>query len=547
MRLTRLSAKLSPAIICALAIALCASGCAQDSAMPLHQPAASMAQQLPGLPAGEAPRGTSALMQHVFTEADQAASLNCTWEGSVLSLDGPGFAWCIVGVDIDDEPAASIALSGTLSGLHVAVSDYGNGRWKYIGSNLTEEALLALPEGDYTNASGSIFFAVIAPLAASGQVGLTLNYGVPDTDVTPPAWTDGEGIISVDASHLWVELSWHEATDSESGPVEYLVYQALSSEGIDWDNPQQVVPAGFLDTHVIVPEESTESFDYGVRARDSAGNVTTNTNFLSASFSERFEDFIFDWVPGDRFEVIWQDPLADSTLVLLGPDNTEGFPESPEGMAGMVQFSEDSAVSGVALESATLVDANSGGFLLELHNAPGQTYALRLYDSEGALKQSLGNVTPGFNGAFDYLYLRQDPASWPQAGGWQPGYRLQVDWDDVEQNIDLWVESPSYLYAGPGWTDDLAGQMTFSDDSSTAGTSTEWIGFTELAELGEYEFVVDWLPTEIPSPEGLDLTWTVFDAEDQVVMGPGTFTILNGSGETVLGEIWPIAWLYRAE
>ena len=503
--------------------------------------------ELPVLPEGSAPRSASALMQHLFSVDDELASANSFWGDEQLNLSQPFLSWSIVGLQIDEEPAISLDISGTLDGVYVAVSDYGSGRWRYIGSKLTENALIALPDGDFTNASGSIFFVLLAPEAASGLITTTLNFGIPTDDTTPPAWTGGQGIISVDASHYFVKLSWHEAVDSQSPPVEYLIYQALSTDGIDWDTPQYVVPGEFLSTSIGVPEENFNPFDYAVRARDASGNVTTNTNFISAAFSERFDNPVFDWDSGDKLVVGWQDPAEDSRLLLIGPGFREAWPEEPEGLAGMVQFSTDSLVSGLALESATLLEgAIEGGYLLELHTTDlPQTYTFRLYDSQGQLKKDLGNVSTDWNGLGDILYLRNGKGSWPQSMDWQAGWRLQLDWADSSQDVNLWVEAPSYAFGGPLFPDDLADQLDFSEESLASGVPSEWIRLTELADPGVYHFIVDWNAGPSSSPNSLLVNWSVFDGDDLPVYGPGSFTLTNDlDGDEYLDEIYEFAWLY---
>lgn len=510
----------------------------------VETPSVDLAGQLPGLPAAQAGRHASAVTGHVFSELDEYASGNAFWDGDSLMLDQPAMAWSIIGLQIDEEPAASLSISGILEGLHVAVSDYGNGRWRFIGSNLAEDTVITIPVGDFTNAAGSIYFAMIAPLGSSAQVVTTLSYGLPDADTTPPAWTDGEGIISVDAAGSWVKLDWHEATDDQSPPVEYLVFQALSSEDINWELPQYVVPAAFLATHVSVPEENSASFDYAVRARDAAGNVTGNTNFISASLLGGFSTEIFDWEPGDRLELGWQDPLLDGRLQLQGPGFSQGSPDEPDGMSGMVQFSEDSATNGQAIETATLLPgAPEGGYKLVIFSEAGQTYTIRLYDSDGVLKQDLGNITPGFTGEADYAYLRYGQGSWPQFGAVEAGQRLQVSWEGPEQDVNLWVQAPGFEQGAPQFPDDLQDRLDFSEDNMVSNSPLEWIRFTANAEPGVYSFAIAWDKSAAPNPETLDLTWAVYDELDNVVLGPGMVRLKDSGEVFIIDYVDPFFWL----
>ena len=104
-------------------------------------------------------------------------------------------------------------------------------------------------------------------------------------DDTPPSWGGGlpdGGIKSAAGGDASAEIQWWEASDAGSPPVEYLIYYAENSAGIDWGAHQTTAAAGTTSL-IITGLTNDVMYDFGVRARDNSGNTTTNTNFLSAT------------------------------------------------------------------------------------------------------------------------------------------------------------------------------------------------------------------------------------------------------------------------
>ncbi len=104
-------------------------------------------------------------------------------------------------------------------------------------------------------------------------------------DDTPPSWGGGlpdGGIKSAIGGDVSAEIQWWEAADADSPPVEYLIFYAEHAAGIDWGAHQDTAAAG--ETSKIISGLTNDVvYDFGVRAKDNAGNLTTNTNFLSAT------------------------------------------------------------------------------------------------------------------------------------------------------------------------------------------------------------------------------------------------------------------------
>ncbi|MBN1966461.1 MAG: hypothetical protein JW910_17555 [Anaerolineae bacterium] len=104
-------------------------------------------------------------------------------------------------------------------------------------------------------------------------------------DDTPPSWGGGlpdGGIKSAAGGNASAEIQWWEASDADSPPVDYLIFYAEHATGIDWGTHQQTAATGTTSL-IITGLANDVAYDFGVRARDNSGNITTNTNYLSAT------------------------------------------------------------------------------------------------------------------------------------------------------------------------------------------------------------------------------------------------------------------------
>jgi hypothetical protein len=531
---------------------ICLGGCTGHSRLPTPDQPAGLSGRLPGLPAVAAGgRFVAATGEYVFTVADQYAEAGASWEGTLLQLAQGGLSFAVVGCNVGDNDPQSVTVTGTMNSLWLAVSDYGNGRWHWLGGEHSEEFTELLTSGDYVNGEGSIYFALMCPNGAQAAVITSFTFEFAEPDTAPPVWQGGEGIISVDTTYSDPRIEWYPATDLQSPPVTYLIYYALTTVGIDWDTPQLTVPEGYTSTSFFIGENPADHH-FAVRARDAVGNTTGNTYYITDHINEYWQTPIVDWEPGDKFKLTWTDASVNGRLSLIGPDYLMGEPEDPGGLDGIIEFSEDSEISGLAEEWASLLPgAPEGGYVFELGwSFPGaehddETFTVKLFDSEQQLKQDCGCYTVGaWAGGTDYVTLRHNPLSWPQAGLWQPGDRLELTWADAAIDISLDVEDPSYSWGSPAHPEELAGLLEFSQDNLDSGVAEEWIRLTAAAEPGEYEFCIQWWETTGDLPDEVEIMWVLYDIDDQPILGPGTVTLNNDPDwAPVLAEIWPFSWL----
>lgn len=501
---------------------------------------------LPGLPQNPVARAAAEAGSRVFTRTDQLTREWANWEGDVLSLDQDNFAYSIVYYNLGTNEPVSIDLAGTLNGLWLAVSDYNTGGWHFLGGAHNSPQTHDLTDGNYKSPTDWIYFALVCPIGASADVTSTLEY-VPftPTELDPPEWEGEVGIKSLDTKYFDVAIEWYPAVDAESPPVTYLIYYAENSAGINWDNPQLTVPAGFTSTTFGI-DENTVFRDYAVRAQDAQGNITANTNFLSGSIPWEYTLPIFDWVPGDKMVMTWDDPAMDSYFWLIGPHWLEGTQEDPWELEGLVEFSELSGNSGVEEVWAKLLGtAPQGGYLVEAYmgawgTSTCTTYTFSILDSEGAFKTHLVNYTidPGTIMGGDMFYLRNGPLTWPQDEVWQTGDRLEITWDDPAVNVDLWVETPIAQHGSPEYPDELIGKIDFSQSSEDSGEAVEWAQLAEGGDLGSYLLSIQWMDEGGPDPGNFDVTWTLYDSEGGVRLGPGTAEISSD-----WGDVWRMFWL----
>ncbi len=533
-----------------VALVWCLVGCNANSPIierDTEQPATAWgANLLPGIPQNPAAKNATEAGSHVFTVFDMVDYRYASWNSNVLSLELQKFAYSIVSFNLGTSNPTDISVDGTLSGMWLAVSDYDRGGWHFLGEHSAPQSH-DISDGNYKSPTGWIYFALVCPGGASADVTTTLDFDtVPPTEFDPPVWQDGVGIKSLDTSSHWPMIEWYPAVDAESPPVTYLIYYALQTEGIDWDTPYVTVPAQFTSTSIFI-DEDTELCDYGVRAMDAQGNVTENTNLLSGTIVESMAFPFYDWVPGDKLVMTWDDPTADNMFVLIGPHYLEGWPGEPDLLDGLVDFSDPSPISGVAEVWATpLETAPEGGYLVEGHmgswnlNHP-ETFSYSLYDSDEILKVHLGNYTIDSGGTMaDLFYLRNGVSTWPQRELWEAGDRLEVTWDDPAVNVDLWVMSPSWMYGFPAHPEDLAGQIDFSQPSEESGEAVEWAELAAGGELGVYDFSIGWESSGEPDPGTFVVTWTLYDNEGGVRLGPGTAEISSD-----WGSVYPLFWLDR--
>jgi hypothetical protein len=114
-------------------------------------------------------------------------------------------------------------------------------------------------------------------------------------DTTPPVWDDTVGVITVVQGEGSVTVEWGTATDSESPPVEYLLY--LDEDDEPWDQEPLVLSTN--DPYTFTDLFSNIDYRFSVRCRDSADipNTDSNENFLVSETIPR--GWTIDWGYGN--------------------------------------------------------------------------------------------------------------------------------------------------------------------------------------------------------------------------------------------------------
>lgn len=138
-------------------------------------------------------------------------------------------------------------------------------------------------------------------------------------DVSPPTFA---GLVAATAvSTRRVDLSWNAATDNvtPSSQLTYLIYMATSSGGQDFGTPSFTSMQGATSYSVTGLNPGT-TYYFVVRARDSAGNIDSNTVQRSVTMSDVTPP-VFDGLgsavqPGcgvARLNLSWKDATDDIT------------------------------------------------------------------------------------------------------------------------------------------------------------------------------------------------------------------------------------------
>lgn len=134
----------------------------------------------------------------------------------------------------------------------------------------------------YISTASELYFGVKADYGGTLSDFSNVVHYTPGGGGDGPIWElAGQGIKDVFPGNGQVAMEWYNATDDNNPPVEYLIFYAPSSTGIDWDTHQETQASGL--SRVIDGLSNGTSYDFGVRAMNNLGISTTNTNFMDTT------------------------------------------------------------------------------------------------------------------------------------------------------------------------------------------------------------------------------------------------------------------------
>jgi hypothetical protein len=181
----------------------------------------------------------------------------------------------LVYIDIDDNPWDTSPVIKPTNDPHV-FTNLNNGTEYWCGVRCRDSA--DPPNVDDNN-------VVISAIPEDGLGGL---------DTTPPVWDDSVGVITAVPGEGSVIVQWGTATDTESPPVEYLLYRDEDDD--PWDQEPIILLTN--DPYTFTDLFSNIDYRFGVRCRDNADvtNVDNNVNFLVSETIPR--GWTLDWGGG---------------------------------------------------------------------------------------------------------------------------------------------------------------------------------------------------------------------------------------------------------
>jgi len=152
-------------------VALIGGGCGAHRGGALPLVAEASARPLPSLPKAEAPQAANRTASaYTFGEADVLAIQGGAMSLSQLTLGPTGLSYAVLGVNTWGLCPPWISVTGTLSGLWVAVSDYSRGSWSWLGDAHNAPTVLNLPPSGTVSPGGSIYIALVCPAGSSASV-----------------------------------------------------------------------------------------------------------------------------------------------------------------------------------------------------------------------------------------------------------------------------------------------------------------------------------------------------------------------------------------
>jgi hypothetical protein len=398
------------AALCVLLFAGCGSRIAGPPAGggPAELPASANHAGLPRVPApGLATRRVSENSRYTFGQLDIIDnSPDAFMEEDGLWMDtlfSDQLQYAVFSAVIDRGTPERLDVLGLNQGLWIGVADFEHDRWLWLGDGINMSELFAIPDAWVLGPNDEMYIcALIMPSGscAGTDISVVVNNDDPG-DEDPPTWTNGEGITDLRVEGGWLIADYGFAADAGTGaPVTYLVYVAPSHLGINWSMPYWVLPENELHSEGLEYSINMAGVptDVAVRAMDVKGNITTNTDFLSATIpvEEPPAMLLGEWQPGETIRLRWDNPEADLALSVIAPNFDEGDARSRDLDAGGISFlvAPDSLETGVAEERVVLFHGARGHYKVILGTGdgaadPGQA-TIEILAADGSVRQTLG-------------------------------------------------------------------------------------------------------------------------------------------------------------
>jgi protocatechuate 3,4-dioxygenase beta subunit len=397
--MTRLRAThglLLSAALCALALLLGLPACGSKNTAPdpggpgpQVQVPQGMLAQLPALP----PQG------HAASGAKQASAAQTGYISGIGIFDGDGFtanggstglpaqpgkvAWAMYSLNINGTDLNRIEpnITATTGEVFVAVSDYQNNRWKFLGA-LSAPGGFDLPDGDYTRDNSSFYLLLVTFDGANGSHHYTIaRY---DDGVAPYHTVSGhvedENGAPVGGAYLYTQPGFYE-----------------SYTGMDGNYTLQLPADGNFDLHV---EGGSYTFTPDMLPIVMAGADLTGIDFTGVSNDVR--GVIMEG--GQPLAGVKLTLQTAGAIVYSGPDGSYEFTGLGNGQDKVVP-----KLAGYAFNPPTFdfdmqgADINNGDFA-----ATGGQATFEIRGKVTDLGTGQGLAGAGVQLLPDYLYVQAD-------------------------------------------------------------------------------------------------------------------------------------------
>jgi hypothetical protein len=178
----------------------------------------------------------------------------------------------------------SIKLTWTASSPETNVAQYNIYRATSSGGQNYNSSLAGVSAGtatytDTTTTDGVTYYYVVRAQDNVGNIETNTNEASATADATaPPAPTN---LVATGITDDGIQLSW-TASSPETDVSQYNIYRATSSGGESYSSATYTVSVG-TTTYTDTATTDGVTYYYVVRAQDSAGNIETNANEVSAA------------------------------------------------------------------------------------------------------------------------------------------------------------------------------------------------------------------------------------------------------------------------